>query len=165
VANESLCLDNFKDWLKYSPEDGHFRWIKRIAPKTRVGGIAGTIRKDGYVQLSLSGKHYLAHRLALLYMTGELPEEVDHINGNRADNRAKNLRKASRAENGSNIRAPKANNTSGYLGVTFSAKRSKWQAQITVNRKHMNLGLYNSPIEAHEAYVAAKRKLHAFCTI
>lgn len=84
---------------------------------------------------------------------------IDHINGNKLDNRRENLRYATAAENVRNrVKAP--NNTSGYKGVSYHRFTGKWQATIGANNKQFYLGLYSTPEEAHEAYKAAALELH-----
>ncbi len=85
--------------------------------------------------------------------------EVDHINSNGLDNRRSNLRLANRSENMRNICAT-SRNTSGFKGVTWHKAHSKWQAQITLNRKTYYLGLRETPAEAHALYCEASKKLH-----
>lgn len=108
----------------------------------------------------MNGPGHGAHRLAFLLMTGAMPAgDVDHINGNRADNRWCNLRDVSRAVNMQNLRKPRADNTTGFLGVSLS--KGRYQAQIAANGKTHYLGLYDCPKLAHAAYVARKRLLHS----
>ena len=91
--------------------------------------------------------------------------EIDHINGNRTDNRIANLRAVTRGGNMQNQRRAHASNTSGLLGVYYKPKNKKWAAQIQANKKRMNLGLFKTAEEAHTAYLKAKRELHDTCTI
>lgn len=76
---------------------------------------------------------------------------IDHINGNGLDNRRANLRPADQAKNGRNV-GPRAHNTSGYKGVTWSRHSRKWHAQISVDKQRHHLGLYEDVIEAARAY-------------
>jgi hypothetical protein len=85
--------------------------------------------------------------------------EIDHRNGDGLNNRRANLREATRAQNRRNQRLSRAN-TSGFKGVSFDGRRSKWQAYININDKQRNLGLYATPEAAHAAYCAASAKLH-----
>lgn len=102
------------------------------------------------------------HRVILARILGRdlLKSELcDHINGNSLDNRRSNLRLATQSQNNFNSRL-NIRNTSGYKGVTWSKQRSKWQAQISVNKTYINLGHYDTPQEAYEAYKEAARKYH-----
>lgn len=107
----------------------------------------------------------MAHRLAWLYVYGEWPNgDIDHIDGDRLNNRIANLRDVSRRVNLENQRRPKACNKSGFLGVkTFRDQR--FQARIQVRGVQLHLGTFDTPHEAHAAYVAAKRNLHQGCTL
>ena len=92
-------------------------------------------------------------------MTGAMPAgDVDHINGNRADNRWCNLRDVSRTLNNQNQRRAQKDNETGLLGV--SPHRGRFKAQIRVNGKVRNLGLFDSPEVAHKVYLAHKRLMH-----
>jgi hypothetical protein len=112
----------------------------------RVGKQLGTLDFYGYIFISVLGRRQLAHRLAWLYVHGELPkEDMDHINGVRNDNRLANLRVCSRAENMQNsVRDPGRN--SRLVGVTFDRNRGKWFAQIRRDRKQFNIGRFNAGI-------------------
>src|SRR3972149_955610 len=92
-------------------------------------------------------------------MMGEFPKgDIDHINGDRADNRIGNLRATSRSENMQNLKEAHKDNCTGHLGVF--KKRHRFGAQIMVDGVKHKLGIYDTPQEAHEAYLEAKRKLH-----
>ena len=121
----------------------------------------------GYVDVCLFGKRYGAHRLAWLHALGEWPAgEIDHINGNRADNRLANLRDVSHAVNTQNIRAPHRRNTSsGLLGVRRGKESLRFEACIRVNRRHVCIGRFDTAEQAHQAYLAAKREFHEGCTL
>lgn len=156
--------------FSYDPETGKF-W--RIARQTRSREIVALDapeevmgKSSGYVRLSLFGKSLYAHRLAWLITHGRWPVEmIDHINGNRSDNRIANLRECTDAENRQNWRRPKANNPHGLMGVGWHKAAGKFTSQIQVNRKIKHLGLFETAEEAHRAYLAAKRTLHSFSTI
>lgn len=106
----------------------------------------------GYIEIGLLGRLYRAHRLAFVYMTGEEPfHNVDHINGNRADNRWKNLRVCNQSQNMGNVGLRK-NNTSGHPGVVFDKERGKWRAQIRIGGKKTNLGRFDDFEDAVEAH-------------
>jgi hypothetical protein len=150
--------------LSYIPETGVFRW-RSPRPKVRVGSVAGYVKKTkGYVYIEVNGKSYSAHRLAWLYMTGEMPAlQIDHINGERADNRFCNLRLAMHGQNRANSR-PNAKNRYGLKGVRRLPWMKEgdrcWQAQITHNRATRYLGCFRTKEEAHAAYCDAAKRLH-----
>ena len=140
-----LTQVELKDTLEYNQEAGTFSRIKNART------IVGTIKPDGYRQVNVCGNLYLEHRLAWLYMTGEWPlAEIDHINGDRADNRFENLREATRLQNAT-IRKKPSTNTSGFLGVSIS--RGKYLSQISHNNHIHYLGRYDTPEEAHDVYM------------
>lgn len=146
--------------FSYDAETGIFRRIKPIAGR-RIGDVAGRINGNGHRQIGISGKRYMAHRLAWLYVYGVWPsKELDHINGIRDDNRIVNLREATRSENCRNRKKP-VTNTSGLKGVTWHKAANKWAAQIKdYAQKHKHLGTFDCPAAAHFAYQVASDKLH-----
>lgn len=129
--------------LHYNPETGIFTWIKGRS-NIKAGTIAGSLsKKYGYNYITINNNMYFAHRLAWLYMEGYFPEtDIDHINRDRNDNRFKNLRVVSRLCNSRNSGISK-NNISGVTGVSINSSDGKWVAQIGVNYKHINLGLFD----------------------
>lgn len=154
-----------KKLLHYNPRTGIFRWKRAPGFRRDLDGKrAGIIHSDGRVQIMIDYVNYRAHRLAFLYMTGKFPDlEVDHKDGNKTNNRWKNLREASRVVNAQNIRRASSNNKSGLLGAW--PKREKFYSQITANGKRIVLGTFETAKQAHRAYISAKRKLHEGCTL
>lgn len=149
-----------KSLLAYSPETGEFKWLVCRSRKSQVGSVAGNLNQKGYVIIGISGRTYQAHRLAFLFMEGFFPEsQVDHIDGNRSNNRFSNLRKCSPKENNENRKIP-CNNTSGYLGVSKSGRG--WRARIKHDRIYLNLGTFDSKEEAYQAYLKKKSEIHLF---
>jgi hypothetical protein len=109
---------------------------------------------------------YKAHRLVWLYVNGAWPtHSIDHINGIRDDNRIENLRDVPQKVNGENRRQAQRNNQSGYLGVSWNRSRGKWAASIRTDRRLKHLGWFDSPEEASEMYLSAKRRMHVGCTV
>lgn len=155
--------------IRYEPSTGKFfrvarRYAGRIIPC--VPTEIGTPRnRDGYLQMSVCGQVCVGHRLAWFYVHSEWPEVIDHINGDRADNRLANLREVTQAQNCQNIRAPKSHNKVGFLGVSWDSERGKYTAGIKAGGKRKALGRFDTPEEAHSAYLAAKRALHSHSTI
>jgi hypothetical protein len=158
-TSNKLTPEKVRQILAYNNKTGVFRWRKAPRRGIRAGSIAGHTNKRGYVEIRIDKTLYLAHRLAWLYVTGGWPKgEIDHINASKGDNRFSNLRDATRSVNQQNMKRAQKNNHVGLLGV--SPKRKKWRARITVDSREVNLGVYDSPEEAHNAYIKAKRKLH-----
>jgi hypothetical protein len=149
-----------REHISYNPETGLFKWRIDVNNKVHAGDIAGVKRGNGYIHIGFGYRLYSAHRLAWEYAHGEIPEgmQIDHINGIRDDNRIENLRLATPTVNRQNLRKALSNSSSGFLGV--SPSRGKWRSRIKVSGKFIHLGVYNTPEEAHEAYLVAKRQLH-----
>ena len=163
MANELLAED-LRQLLRYNADTGIFTWIARAAKAVHIGDVAGNANKFGYITIGVKKKVYKAHRLAWVYVHGVWPDGlIDHINGRKDDNRLCNLRVVGLSGNAQNLHRPNKRNKSGFLGVIWF--QNKWRASITINRKTHWLGDYSTPEEAHQAYVEAKRKHHAACTI
>jgi len=154
AKNDTITAEYLRSILDYEPETGLFRWKTVRNGRAKVGQIAGSVNPGhGYVIIEIDGKPRRAHRLAVLWMTGEWPErDVDHENLTRHDNRWSNLRPATEQENGANRRALK-NNACGVKGVYRVGRR--WRASIRVDYKLINLGTFSKKEEAGEAYAAA----------
>lgn len=134
--------------LYYDPETGKF-WRE-----------AGCASRTGYRYVWFHGRQHLEHRVAWFLHYGEWPDrQVDHINGDRADNRIVNLRLATHSENQQNRRRP-SNNTSGHKGVSWIKRYQKWQATIRVGRRNINLGRFDTKEAAANAYGRAALKHH-----
>ncbi|ATS39292.1 MULTISPECIES: HNH endonuclease signature motif containing protein [Xanthomonas] len=147
--------------LSYEPETGQLRW-KMSRPKAKAGSVAGSIKGNGYVQVRVVGKMYLAHRLAWLLTHGAWPKaQIDHMNGIRHDNRLANLRECTNAQNQQNLGLLR-HNTSGCIGASWRAQKGKWRANIRAHGKVRHLGYFSTPEQAHAAYIAAKAQLHEF---
>jgi hypothetical protein len=157
-----LTQQRLKELLSYDHETGLFTW--RVSKGTaKKGSIAGYKHLDGYIQIMIDNKNYLAHRLAWIYVYGSLPEkDLDHINEIKDNNRICNLRLATRQENNHNISKPRIHNISGFRGVCWCKCAKKWKSQIGINGKKKYLGIFNTAEEAYEAYLKAKREIHPF---
>jgi hypothetical protein len=109
----------------------------------------------------------MAHRVAWVHFYGGWPKNViDHINGDKTDNRIANLRDVPHALNMHNQRAASAHNKrSSLLGAHWHKNGGRWRSNITVAGVTRHLGCFDTEQEAHAAYVEAKRSLHAGCTI
>lgn len=157
-----ITLSRLKELLHYCQETGLFVRLVSTSSNAKVGDVAGRKHSRGYWHIGIDGKDYLAHRLAWLYMTGAWPtNQIDHINGVRDDNRISNLRGATNAENQQNT-ALRDDNTSGFMGVSWFRERGKWHARITIAGKDKHLGYFDTPEDAHEAYLTAKAAHHRF---
>ena len=140
--------------LRYSKQTGQFIWRVKYSRKVVKGNVAGGLNVAGYVVIGIDGRTYYAHRLAWFYVTGEWPNQIDHRNGNRADNQWSNLRLATHQQNILNAKKCQAN-TSGFKGVSWHKGAGKWSAYIILDGKKRHLGLYETPELAHLSYVNA----------
>ena len=140
-----ITLQELKDNLKYDPDTGNFCWIKRKNGRV-FNSVPGNTLPNGYKRIGIDGTNYLCHRLAWLYMTGEMPNKViDHIDGDPSNNKFNNLREVEQATNVQNIKkATKANKSSGLLGVSYHARDNLWRARIMINRKDKCIGYFKS---------------------
>lgn len=146
-------LHEFCELLSYNPETGEIRWVKN-------GKIAGGLNNRGYCRLSVKGKSYLAHRLIWTLMTGEdAPETIDHIDGNKSNNRWANLRESDTSTNNMN-RSMHKNNTSGVKCVSWSKHQQRWRVQIGFNKKYYTFGSYIDIEEAKAVADRERKRLH-----
>ena len=163
---EHITQELLIETLDYNPLTGIFVWRKG-----RLGVAANTIAGTGYsnrhVNIIIDCKSYRAHRLAILYCTGEIPPDdmdVDHIDGNPRNNAIANLRVVTHKVNLQNrVRANRRSTgrSSKLLGVSWKKDKNKWVANIKhPDGKQMHLGYFTEEHEAHRAYLTAKRELH-----
>lgn len=161
MAKNDLTAQRVRELMQYDPETGVFKWLVKPNRNIRVGEVVGTSRGSGQcLQTKIDGYFYRLHRLAWLYVYGSWPEaDIDHIDGNPANNALANLRDVSRSVNLQNRRKAMGHNKSaGILGV--SKKRNKWRARIKVNGRQISLGHFDTIEEAQAAYLTAKREHH-----
>lgn len=155
----SITQSYLKQIIDYDPVTGLFRWKVRASSRARAGSIAGYKSSDGYVIIGINKVSYRSHRLAWLYMNGSWPDEdIDHIDGDRANNAIINLRCASKSVNAQNHASANSNSSTGLLGVF--PDRGRFRARIQIAGKAKYLGPFNTPEDAHAAYVREKHKLH-----
>lgn len=140
--------------LSYDPETGSLTWRTGIF----AGKLAGGIGQDGYARVRLNRKLYLSHRLIWKLIHNGEPSEIDHIDNDRGNNKIENLRAANSQKNGFN-RLKTASNRSGYKGVSWYKKLSKWKASICINYKTIHIGYFVTAEEAHNAYLIWAREL------
>ena len=154
-------LIKLKQYLDYKPETGIFIWRITRNWHAKAGTIAGSVHEGGYLTIRIEGKAYLSHRLAWFYVHGELHEldQIDHCNLNRKDNRLCNLRKADHKDNCRNTGA-RSHNKTGLKGVGYDKRRNKYRSRITINKKIIWLGEFNTAEEAHAAYCQAAEEYY-----
>lgn len=160
-AEAPLTRERLAEIIDYNPLTGDFQWkaqsrfgLRRDLSKPVMSKMNG----NGYVSYMLEGKRYLAHHLAWFFVHGLFSSGfLDHINGNRSDNRIANLREATPAENARNGKGWVERGRTGRLKGAYPSKL-RWAATIRVNRKLIYLGQFPTEQAAHEAYVKAAKQ-------
>ena len=137
--------------LEYNPDSGELRWLAAGSGR-RVGMSAGTTDCHGYRRVTVLKAPYLAHRIIWKMHHDTEPDEIDHINGDRSDNRISNLRPATRAQNARNVK-PKPGTASGVTGVNYVKGKNRWKALVMVRGKVISLGQFKRIEDA----IAARR--------
>ena len=156
----SINSTRLREILNYDSLTGIFTW-KKSFHSPRIGKVAGTTIKRGYITVGIDKHIYRAHRLAWVYIYDVWPSiGIDHINGIKTDNRIANLREATTSENMQN---QYKSSGKGLLGTTFD--QGKWNSRIVVNGKYIHLGRFQTAEEAYQVYLEAKRKLHPFSNL
>lgn len=165
----SITQERLREVLDYNPETGVFTWKVRVLRdefrrtdkvwNTRwAGKVAGFTRPDGYIGLMVDGRKCQAHRAAWLYLHGSWPPaDLDHIDGDKSNNAAWNLRHASRSKNMANIGAH-ADNSVGAKGVYRDRRTGKFVARISPNGRSIHLGVFDNLSDAKMAYARAAAK-------
>lgn len=154
--------DELRQIFQYEPETGKLFWLPRkdnISWNKVFGGKeAGCLDSKGYIRIRTEGRIWVAHRVIWKLVHGNDPDFIDHINGNRSDNRLENLRSVSQIENARNT-ARHRTNTSGHTGVYWLERESRWYAVISANAKRKVLGSFREKDDAIAARKAAEREL------
>jgi len=154
-----ISQEYLKSVLDYDPVSGIFIWkVSSANNQHEVGSIAGVSvnhgNKTNYVMIGINKQSYRAHRLAFLYMTGEIPFHVDHKDRDGTNNKWENLRPSNKQSNAANTDR-RLDNTSGYKGVSYKAgkhRQKRWRACIFKDGKQISIGVYTTKEEAAKAY-------------
>ncbi len=163
-----ITAEEVRKRLRYDEETGLLHWVEPLSSRVKVGDPVISIRADGYIQVGICGRRFMAHRVIWLLVTGRWPNGIlDHKDGVRTNNRWNNLREVSASGNSQNMRRAHRDTKHGLLGVSFiqNRKSKPFRSEIRVDGKPMRLGTFATPEEAHAAYLNAKRKFHPANTL
>lgn len=161
MATKRVSIERLKEALEYDPEAGELKW-KVASGSASPRETAGTKHNRGYVAIGLDGTVMLAHRAAWALTHGHWPEaEIDHRDGDRANNKLANLREATHAQNMTNL-ALARNNSSGVTGVDFMIRKNVWRASIWVDGKKKHLGVFKRKDDAVDARLRAQASIRPF---
>lgn len=145
--------------ISYDRDTGLFIWRQTLSSRACAGKEAGTPDLHGYKQICIDGKIYKSHRLAVFYETKTWPKmDIDHIDGNKSNNKISNLREVTKSQNQFN-RPVSKNSKSGIKGVHMDG-RGRWRAYIAANGKKISIGSFGKKEDAALAYRAFEQKLH-----
>lgn len=149
--------NTINQYLNYDENTGIFTWKIGRRGRAKAGTIAGTKHPKGYIRISIDHVDYLAHRLAWIYVNGEIDDDlvIDHINGDRSDNRIENLRMVTGHQNANNRHSPLLSDR-GLIGASFHKPSGRWVARIKIDNKDKYLGIFDTSEEAHQAYMTAR---------
>ena len=160
-----LTCDRLRELLDFDPETGVF--TQRIVyegqrARWKAGRVSGSVSKQtGYLTLRLDGKLYQAHRAAWMHHFGVWPQDdIDHLNGQRTDNRIANLRDVDNTINRQNQKRARADSATGVQGVAPYKDSGRFQARVRHEGISHYLGTYDTVEAARSAYVEAKARLH-----
>lgn len=170
MAIREYDVTRIREMFDYDPDSGILTWkvrpahhfkssISHKAFNTLRAGKATGYQSNKHLVANINGKPHLVHRLAWVVHYGRNPGVIDHINLNGCDNRLVNLRECTLSQNQHN-RIRNSNNTSGFKNVAWHGQLNKWRAYIVLNYKQKHLGLFDTPEEAHAAFVKASAEMH-----
>lgn len=158
-----LTKERLMEVISYDADTGLFFWLRKTCSKHnnfKTGDPISTKDNKGYLKVKIDGARYRLHTLAWLYVHGRHPEEfIDHINGCKSDNRILNLREVTGSQNQCNTTL-KANNTSGFKGVSWKKDAGKWRARCAKNGKTFELGYFTTTEEARQAIEKFREEIH-----
>ena len=157
-----ITYENIARLLTYNSKTGVLRWLVNANSSIRAYSVAGCNKHKGYIRVKIMKRLYAAHHLAWVLHYGTWPtKNLDHINGDRSDNRIRNLREANRSQ--------QCWNSIGRSKLGFpkgvSTCHNRYKAQIEIDGRTIYLGVYDTPDEAHAAYCSYAKDIHGefFC--
>jgi len=140
-------------------KDGNLIWKIAKSRRVKAGDIAGSLNEYGYIMIGFNGSVYRAHRLIYFYHNGYFPLFIDHIDGNKSNNKIENLRSVTISQNAMNQKIS-TRNSSGVKGVMWHKRDKKWVVQLKVNSKCHSFGYYDDKELAELVAMEATNKLH-----
>lgn len=159
---KEITVNALKEVLRYDVETGNFIWLVG-GGRNSAGAVAGH-KGDRYRHIGVLGITTRVHRLVWFWHHGKWPDHgIDHINGDRFDNRIENLRDVPQKINNQNWRKARKDSKCGLAGVRMG--ECAWVASIFSNGKNYHLGSFATKEAAHDAYLQAKRKYHEGCVV
>lgn len=163
---DRLTLRRVNNLLRLDADTGELVWRVDRGPRAMAGRVAGTITGKGYRIVTIDGVKYRGHRLVYFIANGVWPSgEVDHVHGDTSDDRPDQLRDVTPSGNQQNRRKAQSNSKTGLLGASWDELKGVFVARIKVGGVNRRIGGFDTAQEAHEAYLAAKRRYHTTCTI
>lgn len=157
MTKQSITKELLNELFEY--KDGElYRKIVRSNRNT-INDKAGYINPNGYKVININGCIFKNHRLIFLMINGYLPNTLDHIDGNKLNNKIENLREATKVENGQNSKLSKRN-TSGAKGISWNKRISSWNVRLTINGITKSFGYYKNLELAELVSIEAREKYH-----
>lgn len=146
--------------FRYEESTGFLFWKRINSNRINSTIPAGYSKGNGrHLYISIDGESYLVHRIIWkMYYKEEPPSEIDHCDRDASNNKINNLRKAIRSQNKANENV-RANNTSGYKGVSWHKRANKWRAYLMFNCIEIHIGYFNTKEEAALARKAYAEKV------
>ncbi len=156
----TTVLERLKRDYEYNPETGYFTFKSSRGGKRKGSKANSVMSYCGYIRITVGNVRYLAHRMAWLYVTGKLPvDQLDHINGNRQDNRFVNFREVTDQQNKFN-KLKICTNTSGVKNVHWCKKTKTWNVTMMRSKKSMYFGSFSTIEEAKVVAEAVRERLY-----
>lgn len=153
-----LTYEKIHELLKYLPNGELLRKVS-TSPRAIEGMIVGCVGTRGYKYFSIDGKKYYNHRIVWFLHNKKMPKYLDHIDGNRLNNKIDNLRECNLTQNACNSLKRK-DNTSGYKGVNWFKPQNKWRARINMYGKEYHFGYFDSIEKAIDVVTNGRKKIH-----
>ena len=153
----SITQADVLEFFQY--EDGKLFWKKRSANRTVVGSQISFVENTGYIRVRFKGKHYGIHQIIFLMHYGYIPEHVDHVDGEKLNNKIENLRAATKSENALNKKV-RCDSASGIKNVHWYEPLKKWRVAVSINKKRKHIGYFDDLELAELVSIEAREKFH-----